>query len=232
MSVIDNIVLECGAEIIIEKDTKISKDVINISVKDIDGKIILRKRSMGEKEWNTCGGYYGYKLDILLNPDKSTILDKPYVMFECYDRMYRITDLDYCDNHRDLLRSCEPIGIFSEESETINLMTFGGLYSLSTYQEDILVFRFDDFYLNGQIVGSFKEIEDKLGLSRTYASYTDERVKTYFEEKLHIKLAGFKSLEAEAYYPRTEFKITDQTLVEEDKSERLLIVAKTEKGAE
>jgi len=202
---IEFIDLECGAQIQVETHDK-NENYYKITVVDIDEKVILNRRDITKNEWNKCKGYYAYKLDILLDSDKSTTLTEPYIMFEMNYTMYKMTDLDYKSNHRSLLRSCEPIGINVEEPDTIDLMTFGGLHSIFTYKKDWLVFRFDNFYYNGDIIGTLEEAQKETGLSKTYIEYLDDRVKDYFENKLlfkyhnKIKFAGFKSEFGDAEY--------------------------------
>jgi len=190
--------LNCGAVIVAEQKETIP-NMVYISVYDIDGILILDKDSMSKNEWEQCQGYYCYKLNRWLDPEDTVTLVKPYVMFESGERMWKIEDSDYRDNHRSLLRSASPIGFFSEEPSSIDLMTFGGLY-IFTYEKDILVFRFDDFYLNGELVGTYKEINDELKMTRSDIDWYDKKVKDYFETKLNTKLSGFKSINADAIY--------------------------------
>lgn len=166
-----------------------------VKVIDNDGSVIYNEKYY-EHEYNIYKEYIDKRVEILLQDCGK--LHKPYIMFEVGNRMYRLDDLDYTDNHRNLVRCALPIDYYEDDSIKFDLMLTGGLYDFFTYQEDILVYRFGSFYLNGELVGAYEDINKEYDLSTidldfAYGKNFDDFIK-YIEDRQEVKLKGYRSI--------------------------------------
>lgn len=171
------------------------KPKYKVKVIDNDGSILYNEEYY-EQNYNIYKEYIKNRVEILLRDCGK--LHKPYVMFEIGNRMYKLDDLGYTNNHRKLIRLALPIDYYEDESIKFDLIIDGGFYDFFTYQKDILVYRFRNFYLNGELVGTYEDINKEYDLSTinldfSYGKNFDDFI-NYIEERQEIKLKGYRSI--------------------------------------
>lgn len=139
------------------RSTEVGNDMITLGVFDEGRKIY--NENIHVTKYNMYYEFIQARLKELLQDGGK--LHKPYVMFECANRMYALDDLEYTDNHRELKRQVVPLGFSVDESYTFDLILDSTLHDVITYEADHLVFRFDMFYLNGKELYSLDSINKK-----------------------------------------------------------------------
>lgn len=168
---------------------------IQVKVIDNDGSVIYNEEYY-EHEYSIYKEYIEERVKILLQDCGK--LHKPYIMFELGNRMYKLDDLDYTNNHRKLTRCALPIDYYEDDNIKFDLLITGGLYDFFTYQQDVLVYRFGSFYLNGELIGTYEDINNEFDLSMVdlefaYGKKFDNFIE-HIEEMTEVKLKGYKSL--------------------------------------
>lgn len=178
----------------------LTNDAIRYEVKIIDDSKLIYKEVYTEKEYRIYREYIQERVELLLQDCGK--LHNPYVMFEVGNRMYQLDDLSYTENHRELTRCAMPIDYYEDENIKFDLVKTGDLYDFFTYEKDVLVYRFGNFYLNGELICSREDVSEEyydIDFDIAYGKKFDSFIKG-LELQKDIKLRGYISTHSDCSF--------------------------------
>ena len=88
-------------------------------------------------------------------------------MFELGGMMWRVDDLDYIDNFRELKRGASPLLYSIEEPITIDLIFDSTMYDFFPYEKNVLVYKYGLFFINGKNYGALKSVCSQFNITES-----------------------------------------------------------------
>lgn len=117
-------------------------------------------------------------------------LHSDHCMVEFGNRMYAVDTGEY---HRSLRRSITPMDYdIADDGHMVDLLIDSTLHDYFTYPKDVLVYKFENFYLNGKLLGKAKHMEFTWDVDLDFA-YNIQSVVKNIEEIYDVQLKGYVS---------------------------------------